>query len=324
MEKTEKLDNLDWKLLYHLDKNSRQSASQIAKKLRVHRNVVNFRINRLLEKRVIRDFVTMINPLALGLTPHKIYLQLQNFTKEKETKLLQLIEKLPVYWAAKVSGQWDFIIGILVRDMHELNNIKKEMLDLLGNDIVNKSFSTVVDVPHYYRSYLYQKSGVSPVRSWTKTPIKERLDTTDIQILKLMAKNARIPVTKISEKLDITIKTVITRVKKLEKNNVIFDYRISLNLDKIGYKFFKCFLSLKNSDEKKINQFLTYCQHNKNIIHVIETIGDWDFEPEIEAESNEQFYEILLDIRERFSDLIREIETIDIIQEHSYVCIPTR
>ena len=56
-----KLDLLDRKILYELDRNSRRSASEIAKKVRVHRNVVNFRINRLIEKGIIREFVTIIN-----------------------------------------------------------------------------------------------------------------------------------------------------------------------------------------------------------------------------------------------------------------------
>lgn len=318
----EKIDNLDLKILYYLDKDSRQSASQIAKKLRVHRNVINFRINKLVEKGVIRHFVTMINPLVLELHPYKIYLQLQNLTPDKETKLLQLINKLPVYWAAKVSGHWDFIIGLLVKNIDELNNIKKQILQLLGEDIINKSFSAIVDAPHYYRTYLTQDKEISPVKLWTKTKIKIKIDDIDIKILKLMAENARMPITEIATKINITVKTAITRIKKLKKANVIFDYRISLNLDKIGYKFFKCFISLKSANEKRITEFLSYCQANKNIIHVIETIGDCDFEPEIEAESNEQFYKIISEMREKFSDIIREIKTLDIIKEYSYVCIP--
>jgi DNA-binding Lrp family transcriptional regulator len=320
----EKLDLIDRKILYNLDKNSRQSASQVAKKLKIHRNVVNFRINRLVEKGIIRNFVTMINPLALGLRPYKIYLQLQNLTKEKENDLLKFIEKLPIYWSAKVSGEWDFIIGLLVKNIDELDEIKKEILNFLGEDIIRKSFSVLVEAPHYYRTYLSPKFSTSQVRLWTKTKFKGKLDVLDLKILKLMAPNSRISVTEIAPKVNSTVKTVMTRIRNLEKKGIIFDYRLSLNLDKIGYKFFKCFISLKNYNEQKIKEFFTYCQHNKNIIHVIETVGDWDLEPEIEAESNKEFYEIISEIRERFSNLIREIKTIDIIKEYSYVCVPTK
>jgi len=316
------LDNLDWKILANLDKNSRQPASKIAQKLRVHRNVVNFRIKRLLERKIIRNFVTMINPLALNLRPYKVYLQLQNFTQEKETKLLRFLEKLPVYWAAKVSGRWDFLIGLLVKDVEELNKIKKQLLQLLGADIINKSFSAVVDAPHYYRTYFQPKNEISAVRLWTKIKINPQLDQADLKILHLMAQDARIPVTTLAKKTRITVKTAIARIRKLEKTNIIFDYRLALNLDQIGYKFFKCFISLKNSDETRIKDFLAYCQQHKNIIHVVETIGDWDFEPEIEAESSAKFYEIIAEIREKFSDIIRELETIDVIKEYSYVCLP--
>ncbi|HJX50672.1 MAG TPA: winged helix-turn-helix transcriptional regulator, partial [Candidatus Nanoarchaeia archaeon] len=248
------IDSLDRKILYELDHNSRQSASQISKKLRVHKNVINFRINRLIEKGVIRQFVTIISPSVLGLIPCKIYLQLQNLTDEKQKSIIQFIQKLPLYWAAKVSGRWDFILGVLVKDIKEFGDIKNRVLEKFGEDITNKTISILIEAPYYYREYLTEdKSKKMEIRYWLKESRNEKLDYQDIEILRLLANNSREPIVEISEKVKLTVKTVISRIKSLEKSGIIADYRISLNLDKIGYRFFKCFISLKNADKKRIN-----------------------------------------------------------------------
>ena len=46
----EKIDLKDRKILYQLDIDSRQSYSQIAKKVGVSKNVLVYRINKLIEK----------------------------------------------------------------------------------------------------------------------------------------------------------------------------------------------------------------------------------------------------------------------------------
>lgn len=318
----EKLNLLDRKILHELDRNSRQSAIEIGKKVHAHRNVVNFRINKLIEKEVIREFVTIISPSALGLFPCKFYLQLENFTEKKEKAILNLIENLPVYWAAKISGRWDFVIGILVKNPKELNEYKTKIIEELGEDITNKSLSILVEAPYFYRNYLLNKKEHSPIKFWIQD-IKENLfDEKDLAILRILANNSRAHILDISKKVNINVKTAISRIKKLEKHGIISDYRISINLEKIGYKFFKCFISLKKADKKEIQEFMDYCSSNKNIIHLVECVGDWDLEPEFEVESNQEFYRILSEIREKFSSMIKNIETIDILKEYSYVCLP--
>lgn len=318
----EQIDLLDRKILYELGHNSKQSASKIARKCRVHRNVVNFRINKLLEKGIIKQFVAIISPSALGLTPYKFYLQLQNFTEEKEKQIIELIKTMPVYWAAKVSGRWDFIIGLLVKNSQELNELKLKILSELGNDITNKSLSMLVEAAYFYREYFLDEKEFSPIRYWIRKAENNKIDKKDIEILKILANNSRKSVLDISKKLNISVKTVMTRIKNLEKKEIIADYMISLNLENIGYKFFKCFISLKKANKLDIKRFTEYCRTNKSIIHLVECVGDWDLEPEFEVKSYEAFYKIVSDIREKFGGIIKNIETIDIIKEYSYVCLP--
>ena len=325
MELNEKftLDNLDKKILFYLDKNSRQSASEIAKKCHVHKNVVNFRINRLVEKKIIKQFVAMISPSALGLIPYRIYLQLKNFTSKKEEELRLFIKKLPVYWSAKVSGRWDFVIGVLVQNQIEFQEINNKLLIHFGEDITDKTISILAEAPHFFRKYLTDNPDYS-TKYWIKGGEKREIDELDSKILKILASNARTSIVDISEKVDTTVKTVLSRMRALEKSRIIYDYRISLNLEKIDYHFFKCLIFLKNAEKAELNRFLEYCKKNKNIIHLVECIGDWELEPEFEIESFDKFQEAISYMRDNFSSIIKNIETINILDEISYICIPEK
>jgi Lrp/AsnC family transcriptional regulator, leucine-responsive regulatory protein len=316
-----KIDNLDKKILYILDQNSRQSASEIAKKCRVHKNVVNFRINRLVKSGIIRQFVAMVSPSVLGLTPYKFYFQLQNFTEERQKEIFEFIKNLPTYWSAKVSGRWDLIIGVLIKNSSELKEIKNRILDYFGEDIINKNISLLVEAPHFYRNYLIEKQDYS-IKYWMGNVKAEKIDELDSKILRIFADNCRTPIIEIAEKTGVTPKTIISHIKSLEKKKIIYDYRISLNLDKLGLKFFKCFISLKKSNKEEIKKFIQYCANHKNIIHLIECVGEWDLEPEFEIESSEKFQESLIEIRNKFNHIIKTVETIEVLEEKSYICIP--
>ena len=87
------LDAKDRKILYELDINSRQASSEIAKKVGLSKQVVNFRIKRLIKEKLISFFYTVIDISKLGFTVHKIFLRLQNIDSEKEKALINFLVK---------------------------------------------------------------------------------------------------------------------------------------------------------------------------------------------------------------------------------------
>ena len=75
------LDVKDQKIILELDKNSRQSNSQIGKKVRLSKEVIKYHIDSLIEKGVILRFHTVTNYFKLGISKFKLYLRLKKATK---------------------------------------------------------------------------------------------------------------------------------------------------------------------------------------------------------------------------------------------------
>jgi len=61
------------------------------------------------------------------------------------------------------------------------------------------------------------------------------LDETDVKILKMLVSDARLSSRQISRKAGVSIGTVLTRVRKLEKEGVLRGYSAVVDHEKLGY-----------------------------------------------------------------------------------------
>src|ERR671919_1292844 len=61
------------------------------------------------------------------------------------------------------------------------------------------------------------------------------LDETDVKIIKKLLSHARLSYRTIAEEINVSPPTVLSRVEKLERDNIIKFYSAILNHEKIGY-----------------------------------------------------------------------------------------
>jgi len=89
------IDLQDRKILYELDVNARQSLSKIAKKTGMSKEVVNYRINKLVKDGVIRSFYARIETSKLGILAYRTFVRMQNLSPKKEQEFIDFIIKNP-------------------------------------------------------------------------------------------------------------------------------------------------------------------------------------------------------------------------------------
>lgn len=312
-----RLDKIDRKIILELDTNARATFSEIGKKLGIGKNNVQYRVKVLLQQGVIKKFVTQFSLGKLALFLGKIYMQLSGFNEKTEQELYSyLINDKRISWVAKCEGRWDLMIGAYVESISQLNDIKTGFFQKY------EKYITSYDVIFLVEGYTSQRTYLLDTRNQPKTKIIERfigdkkaeLDNKDKQILRLIANNARFNYLEIAKQVNLNIKTVIRRIKELEKKGVIQGYVTFLDTKKIGYNFFKLCVYLQNY-QSRFNAFLKHCMWQPNIIHVIESLGPWEIELEIETESLQDFYELSHEIRNKFPEIIKKTESVIITDE---------
>jgi len=70
------------------------------------------------------------------------------------------------------------------------------------------------------------------------------LDKTDVKILKTLLENARLSNRQIAKKVNVSVGTVISKIKKMEIEGIINGYSATLDYEGLGYELTNFLLSI--------------------------------------------------------------------------------
>jgi len=122
------------------------------------------------------------------------------------------------------------------------------------------------------------------------------MDRKDMEILLTLLKDARIPKTKIAEKLGVTETAVRKRIEKLEEQKILLGYRAILDFKKAGLFF--SFTGI-DVEPEEIWKTMNALKEFEEVFNLYLTSGDHTILAEILADS----FEKLNEVHERISKL---------------------
>lgn len=310
------LDLKDKKILYQLDVDCRQTNSGIGKKVGLSKQVVDYRIKRFLKEGIITRFATVVDTYKLGFSKYKIYISLENANKEI---IKQMIDFLKAHdkteWIATCSGKWDIIAGYIVKDVYEFNIAIKEFDEKFSQYVSVRETTISLGAPHRRKEYILNNKEPHKVIFQGGQRGDYQIDETDEEILKLLVNNARMPITEIGQRLKMTSRVINYRIKNLKKDKIILMNRIFLDLNKFNWIYCKALLKFKDLTKEKYAQFFQYCNSITNLTYLINSIGSWDLEMDFEIEDFNKFSKIMLDIRDKFADIIKHYDFVIVMNE---------
>jgi DNA-binding Lrp family transcriptional regulator len=313
----DKLDLKDRKLLYELDGNSRQSIQKLAKKLSLSKDAVSYRINKLLKSGIIKSFNAVVDSGKLGYYSFRIFLKFYGISPEKEKEIMTfLLKNKNLVWVVQVEGNWDINTWFLYKSIDEMNLFWQELITKYNNYLEKKEFGIYSEINYFGREFLIENKLNKLSIPIVSLPKKIKLDEKDLLIVNLLANNARTPIIEIANKVKITPKTAINKIRRLEKERVIVGYRTEFSLEKLGYKYYKIHLSMFNTTAEKIKRLKQEIKQNPNIIFEDIVLGGYDFEFEVQIENEDKLRELLENIRVEFSDIIKDYEIMHYYKEY--------
>lgn len=141
------------------------------------------------------------------------------------------------------------------------------------------------------------------------------MDDVDKIIINELQKNCKITTKKLARKLNLPISTVFTRIKNLERQGIIKEYKAILDAKKLN-KSTTAFILLSYDPSKKISQEKVAKElsliPNVQEVHII--TGEWDILIKIRGENVEDIGKVIL-------NKIREIEGIE--KSYSLIVLKT-
>jgi len=123
MDQTHALDKLDNAILRALQDDGRQTYDVIGERVGLSASAVLRRVKRLEEAGVIERYVALVRPAAvgLGLTAY-LSVRLEKHTEHHKRDPMELFRAAALTWpevveCAAVTGEMDYLLRVLVRDM---------------------------------------------------------------------------------------------------------------------------------------------------------------------------------------------------------------
>ncbi len=308
-----KLGVKDWKILAELDKDCRQSDARIGKKVGLSQQVVSYRVNRLIDGGVIRQFYTVIDLTKLGYSIYKAYFNLQIITKETEEDIKKfIINHKNIVWAGVLDGTWDLSMTVAAKSAKEFDTILKKFTSRFNDHIFNKTVLLVVEASDFIIGYNEETKMVDLGIDDNIVDI----DDMDCRILSFIAVNARMPYVELAKACGTSIDVVRYRLKKLKELGVIKGFRVWFEPSLTGKNLYKILLSLQNLSPLREKNLLGYCRRSSNVTYALKSIGVWDFKLELLLKDTRELHKVIVDMRNKFSDIIRNYETIHIFEEY--------
>jgi len=98
-------------------------------------------------------------------------------------------------------------------------------------------------------------------------------------------------------------------MKKLQKNKIISGYKIKIDMAILNYHPCMALISVNKVNSAQYGSFVSYCKQTKGIHYFLHQLGKYDIELTFDVEDIHGFYEIIQDIRNRFS-FVKKITTL--------------
>jgi DNA-binding Lrp family transcriptional regulator len=272
---------------------------------------VGQRIRKLRQEGAIQSSYAVINTISAGRLWIRVWIKLQMVSPKTEEELLEFAKRQPqIAWVIPLTGAYDLLLIYWPRSIGEFKSIFDTFLASYSSHVKAHEVS-IIAIGHDFSHRMW-----APDLAVTESVVREtepvKIDEKDRKILNVLAQNADLSVPQIGERTGIDPKTVYYRIRRLEEQQVILNYHIRINYEKIGYSWYKFFLNFANMNPKKKARLFSFLRQLPELVYITEPVGVSDLEFEVVVNSANRMQEILLKLRSEFSDMIKDYDLVEI------------
>lgn len=301
-----KINYRNLKILQLLDHNSRISTKEIAKEVKTSQQNVSYILSNFEKDKIIKEYSLLVDSSKFALSNFCVFLRVRKYSKTFLNEFTSELKKYKEITCIDFTfGEFDIFLRFTTPNASYFNKILRELLrsyskDLSGYEILNQVVLYYYPSNFLSRVNFQDKIIVSGDRNYVS------LDKTDLQIINQLNTNARRPYLEIAKNIKITPKTVITRIKNLERKNIIRGYSILLDHSKLSFNRYYLLLKFDYENESSDKKFITFTQQSQNIIELMRVFGKWDTLLVVVTKKPEEFREILYQIKEQFFETLED------------------
>ncbi len=308
-----KLRSVEKSVLGSLELEARMPFSMLGRRIRKSQQQVSYTANSLIEKGIINGFYAIVDYSRMDVLNFRVYFKLSYISKEKFQELIDYLVKDPyTSWVTTCGGSYDLICTFFAKNPSQFNKNLRGVMAMFPEQLKNYTVLATIVERKFGMKYLMRKPKTEVIFGGDREP--EVIDRTDMRIMDELSMDGRKSSVEIGDKLSLTPKTVIDRMKKLKKREILMGFDQLVNPRMMGYIPALLLIKYHNITPELEMGMTNFLRSHPNVTWIVKTIGEWDIEVSIHAKDDMELRSVEMDIRQRFMQLIQKIESIPIYE----------
>jgi len=314
------LDLKDQKIFVELFKNGRAPYSTISKNSHMSKDVVRYRIDKLIKEGIMTNITTIIDIKKLGWSSSLVFFKFMNLDKIKIKQFIScLIENPFVVEILEFAGSWDFAASFQHKDTLHLNQIVSNLetnfpflIDHYSIFFISENIFLPYNVLFEKYAFQFPSIKIQPYKT----------DNLDLKILSALSTDGRKSLASLEEELNENRMTIYYRMKKMIKSGLIQHFRPNMFTEKLGLHWYIIKIKLSNRSDKKIKVLINRLKSFKQTNYIILGFGAADIIFHMQVKVVQELQDIIYMLREDFSDEIKSIEFDNTIKDYKFDFFP--
>jgi len=208
------LDDLDLRLIGELERDGRQSVSELAGRLRMSWSTIADRLERLQQEKIIR-FLTLIDPLAIGHTK-QVLVAINAPPSRIDSVARRLADIREVYHVSIHTGRYDIFASVSLPEAVDLWDFVSSSLAPI-KDITRAETMVSLKVAKFSLSLLANRS----IAAGRSEPLQRGLDGLDYRLLGQLRASPRSAYTSLAASAGCSKATARRRIERLIDDQVL-------------------------------------------------------------------------------------------------------
>lgn len=318
------IDDVDRKILYYLDLNSKQSTGELSQKLDIPKSTLNYRIKKLIKEGVILNYYAHIDTFKLGYHCYRLYISYQYTTPKIENDIINyLLKNKLACFIASPGEKYNLGVVSFIRDLNEYQRFYEDLINKYGYYFSDIVLSAFIKENTYSREYLLDEYTISTNRVRYSIGVSSnviKLSDLNYNILEILSSNAQLSYVDIAHKLKSTPKRINFQVNKMIKLGIILGFRININISKIGYRVFK--VDIFMNDFRQRQNMINYLKTNPHLWAIYFSTGYSQLEIGLHLRDIYHLTQVMKDMKKKFPDAIRSYEYFNFDKFHKFSYFP--
>mgnify|MGYP001609557827 CR=1 FL=1 len=268
------MDKLDQDALKELTRNARESQPKIAKKLRISREVLHYRLKRLEQQGYFFYFSALDIFKIAEVSRYFVGLKYE-LGAEEEQQLLHLLKENPSYNVGVLSiGSYDLRFSCIVKKKEEIYALLSTLERTFKDKVLKVSVLEVIE-QHYFRNHFLGIDYVKEKHFLRKQVPLHLLDKKDKAILRCLFLHPLIKMTDIAARLHFSVDTVHRKVRRLFSEKIVTT-SVEADFLKLGMSSYLYMADVKLLDQTLKEKIVSYGQANTTIKEIFFTMGEYN------------------------------------------------